>query len=75
MKNTYLIAVDMAIIKKTLLSKHKDFEDTIQIFAANAIDNADFIVRRNLKDFKDAGIIVLPSDKLLNHLYVLQLRL
>ena len=63
-----LIPVDITIIKKGLLSKHKDFEDTIQIFAANTIDNTDFIVTRNLKDFKDAGIIVLPPDELLNHL-------
>lgn len=63
-----LIPVDITIIKKGLLSKHKDFEDAIQIFAANTIDNIDFIVTRNLKDFKDAGIIVLPPDELLNHL-------
>jgi predicted nucleic acid-binding protein len=63
-----LIPVDVAIIKKSLLSKHKDFEDAIQIFAANTIDNPDFIATRNLKDFKDAGIIVLPPDELLNHL-------
>ncbi|WP_426671581.1 type II toxin-antitoxin system VapC family toxin [Mucilaginibacter sp. McL0603] len=63
-----LIPVDVAIIKKSLLSKHKDFEDAIQIFAANTIANADFIVTRNIKDFKDAGVIVLPPDELLNHL-------
>src|SRR6184192_869685 len=57
-----LIPIDIAIIKRSLLSRHKDFEDAIQIFAANAIDNIDFIVTRNLKDFKDAGIIVLPPD-------------
>jgi len=63
-----LIPVDVFIIKKGLLSKHKDFEDAIQIFAANTIGNIDFIVTRNLKDFKDAGVIVLPPDELLNHL-------
>jgi len=63
-----LIPIDVAIIKKSLLSKHKDFEDAIQIFAANTIANADFIVTRNLKDFKDAGVIVLPPDELLSHL-------
>jgi len=63
-----IIPVDLAVIKKSLLSKHKDFEDAIQIFAANAIDNIDFIVTRNLKDFKDTGIVVLPPDELLNHL-------
>ncbi|MEO6850955.1 MAG: PIN domain-containing protein [Mucilaginibacter sp.] len=63
-----IIPVDFNIIKKSLLSKHKDFEDAIQIFAANSVNNIDFIVTRNLKDFKDAGIIVLPPDELLNYL-------
>ena len=63
-----LIPVDLDIVKKSLLSKHKDFEDAIQIFAANSLNNIDFIVTRNLKDFKDAGIIVLPPDELLNYL-------
>ena len=63
-----IIPVDLDIVKKSLLSKHKDFEDAIQIFAANSLNNIDFIVTRNLKDFKDAGIIVLPPDELLNYL-------
>ena len=63
-----LISVDTGIIKKSLLSKHKDFEDAIQIFAASAAGNIDFIVTRNLKDFKTADIIVLPPDELLNRL-------
>lgn len=63
-----LISVDTAVIKKSLLSKHKDFEDAIQIFSANTIDSIDFIVTRNLRDFKNAGVIVLPPDELLNHL-------
>ena len=63
-----LVPIDTTIIKKSLLSKHKDFEDAIQIFAASAVDRVDFIVTRNLKDFKDAGITVLPPDELLNHL-------
>jgi predicted nucleic acid-binding protein len=63
-----LIPVDLTIIKKSLLSKHKDFEDAIQIFAANNIENLDFIVTRNLKDFKDAGVVVLPPDEVLNYL-------
>lgn len=63
-----LIPIDLTIIKKSLLSKHKDFEDAIQIFAANSINNLDFIVTRNLKDFKDAGVAVLPPDELINYL-------
>ena len=63
-----IIPVDLSIIKKSLLSKHKDFEDAIQIFAANSIDRLDFIVTRNLKDFKDAGVAVLPPDEVLSYL-------
>lgn len=61
-------SVDSDIVKKSLLSKHKDFEDAIQIFTANSIDNLDFIVTRNIKDFKHAGVPVLPPDELLNYI-------
>jgi len=63
-----LIAIDTSIIKKSLLSNHKDFEDAIQIFAAGSITNLDFIVTRNLKDFKDAGIPVFPPDEIIGYL-------
>ncbi|GEM_PF-1491281 len=63
-----IVAIDLAIIKKSLLSKHKDFEDAIQIFAAHSIKNLDFIVTRNVKDFKKTEIAVLPPDELLLHL-------
>jgi len=63
-----IIPIDDTIIRKSLLSKHKDFEDAIQILAANTINKLDFITTRNLKDFKEAGITVLPPDELLNYL-------
>lgn len=63
-----IVPVDLNIIKKSLLSAHKDFEDAIKIFAANSVDNLDFIVTRNLKDFKNAGVPVLPPDELLIHI-------
>ncbi len=59
-----IIAVDLSIIKKGLLSAHKDFEDAIQMLAAGTIHDMDFIVTRNLKDFKNAGITVLPPDEI-----------
>jgi predicted nucleic acid-binding protein len=62
------VSVDLNIIKRSLLSKHKDFEDAIQIFAANTIDNLDYIVTRDLKDFKDAGVQVLAPDDLLKYI-------
>ena len=60
-----ITAVDTNIIKKSLLSHHKDFEDAIQIFAANSVTNLDFIVTRDLKDFRNVGLSVLPPDELL----------
>jgi len=59
-----VIAVDVDILKKGLLSKHKDFEDSIQIFCASSIDNIDSIVTRNVKDFKGSEIKVLTPDEL-----------
>lgn len=64
-----LIAVDISIIKKSLLSNHKDFEDAVQIYAANSIPDIEFIVTRNLKDFKDAGLTVLPPDEIIKFLH------
>ena len=63
-----IVALDSGTIKKSLLSKHKDFEDAIQIFAANSISKIDYIVTRNLKDFKATGILVLPPDDFLKQL-------
>ncbi len=63
-----VLPVTAGVIKKSLLSDHKDFEDAIQIFTANSADSLDFIVTRNLKDFKNAGVQVLPPDELLNYL-------
>jgi len=63
-----LIAIDISIIKKSLLSNHKDFEDAIQIIAATSVANMDFIVTRNVRDFKNAGITVLPPDEVIRYL-------
>lgn len=59
-----VIAVDVDILKKGLLSNHKDFEDSIQIFCASSVENIDSIVTRNVKDFKGSEIKVLTPDEL-----------
>ena len=59
-----VISVDVDILKKGLQSKHKDFEDSIQIFCASKIDNVDYIITRNVKDFKESEIKVLAPDEL-----------
>ncbi len=60
-----IVSIDSSIIKRGLRSKYKDFEDSLQIFAAHSIENIEFIVTRNLKDFKEAGVKVLSADELL----------
>ncbi len=60
-----IISVDEHIIKRGLKSKHKDFEDSIQILSALSIDKMDCIVTRNLKDFKGLEIPVFSSDDIL----------
>jgi predicted nucleic acid-binding protein len=59
-----LIPVDIDIIKKGLKSKHKDFEDAIQIISAYSIEKMDCIVTRNIKDFRGSEIPVLSPDEL-----------
>lgn len=60
-----VVAVDGDVIKKGLKSKHKDFEDALQIIAAHSIDKLDAIVTRNIKDFKNAQVPVWAPDELL----------
>ena len=59
-----IIAVDTDVLKKGLRSKHKDFEDSIQILCASTIEKIDCIVTRNTKDFRDSEILVLTPDEL-----------
>jgi predicted nucleic acid-binding protein len=59
-----VIAVDTDVLKKGLRSKHKDFEDSIQILCASSVEKIDCIVTRNIKDFRDSEILVLTPDQL-----------
>ncbi len=59
-----VIAIDTDVLKKGLRSKHKDFEDAIQIFCASTIEKIDCIVTRNTKDFRDSELLVLTPDEL-----------
>lgn len=58
-----VIAIDADIVKKGLKSNHKDFEDSIQIFAASSIENLECIITRNVKDFKGSEIPILTPDE------------
>lgn len=59
-----IIPVDSAILTKGLRSKHKDFEDSIQIFCATTIEKIDCIVTRNVKDFKGSELPIFAPEEL-----------
>ncbi len=59
-----VISVDIDVIKRGLRSKHRDFEDSIQILCAAKIEKIDCIVTRNIKDFRDSEILALTPDEL-----------
>jgi predicted nucleic acid-binding protein len=61
-----IIPVDITIIKKSLKSSHKDFEDAIQITSAQSINTMDCIITRDLKDYKFSEINVYTPDEFLN---------
>ncbi len=63
-----IVAINLDIIKKGLKSKHKDFEDALQIISAYSIDMLDCIVTRNTKDFKGSEIPVLTPDELIKYI-------
>lgn len=63
-----VIPVDMDVLKKGLRSKHRDFEDAIQILCASSFQGIEFIVTRNTKDFKLSEIPVLTPDEMILHL-------
>lgn len=60
-----VVSVDNDIIKKGLKSKHKDFEDAIQIYCAHKIEYIDYFVTRNVKDFRLSEIPAYAPDELL----------
>lgn len=60
-----VIAVDSDILKMSLRSDYKDFEDAVQIYCASKIENLDCIVTRNIKDFKKSIIPVLSPEELI----------
>ena len=63
-----IVAINLDILKKGLKSKHKDFEDAIQIISAYSIEKMDCIVTRNIKDFKNSEIPVYTPDELATYI-------
>jgi predicted nucleic acid-binding protein len=58
-----IISVDLDVLRKNLNSNHKDFEDAIQIYCASTVNGMEYIVTRNIKDFKNSEIpAFLPNE-------------
>jgi predicted nucleic acid-binding protein len=60
-----IVNVTGDIIRKSLITDFKDYEDAIQYYSALSIPEIDFIVTRNTKDFKKSSIPVLQPDEAL----------
>ena len=61
-----IISIDDVIIKKSLKSAHKDFEDAIQMNCAYSNPKIECILTRHIKDFKLCEIDVYTSEEFLN---------
>ena len=59
-----VLGIDGHAIREALYSEMNDFEDAIQASAAN-FERIDYIVTRNLKDYKNSKVPALSPDKLL----------
>ena len=62
---TEVVDVSKEVIKKSLKSDFKDFEDAIQYNCAKAIGRIDCIVTRNTKDFKTSSLPALTPREAL----------
>lgn len=60
-----VVDVTASALKTALKSSHKDFEDAIQIATAQEIKNLDYIITRNLKDFKTSAVPAISILELL----------
>jgi predicted nucleic acid-binding protein len=60
--------VTKAIIKTSLKTDFKDFEDAIQYNCALSIHKIDFIVTRDTKDFKKSSLPVLTPEEAISSL-------
>jgi len=59
--------ISNSIIDLAINSDFSDFEDAVQFYSAKSA-NADMIITRNIKDYKNATILVLSPQQFLNSL-------
>jgi len=57
-----ILKVDSDIVKSALSSDFKDFEDSIQYFAAQEHKKIDCIITRNIKDYTDSSLPVMTPE-------------
>jgi hypothetical protein len=60
---TEIADVTKSIIKKSLKSDFKDFEDAIQYYCALSLPKLDFIVTRDTKDFKKSTVSIMTPEE------------
>ena len=60
---TEITDVTKSIIKKSLQSDFKDFEDAIQYNCALTLTKIDFIVTRDTKDFKKSTLSIMTPEE------------
>lgn len=60
-----ILKVDSDIVKSALTSDFKDFEDSIQYFAAQEHKKVECIITRNIKDYKDSYLPVMTPETFL----------
>jgi predicted nucleic acid-binding protein len=65
---TEITDVTNAIIRQSLKTDFKDYEDAIQYYCALSIPKIDFIVTRNTKDFKKSTLPVLTPNEAISSL-------
>lgn len=63
---TETVDVTKSIIKSSLSSNFKDFEDAIQYYTAISNKKTTAIVTRDIRDFKNSALAVLTPDEALS---------
>lgn len=61
-----IASVDELIIKKSLKSSFRDFEDAIQYQTAISVKGIRILVTRNIKDFKESELAVMTPETFLS---------
>ena len=60
--------VTKSVIKKSLKTDFKDFEDAIQYYCALSLNKIDFIVTRDTKNFKKSTLSIMTATEAVGYL-------